>query len=52
MAETIIVRCAYCGEKIGEISYVPGTQVIGCQCERRTDVRITADGEVYTSKHY
>ena len=49
MAETIIIRCTHCGEKIGDISYVPGEQRIGCpSCKKRTSVRIKKDGTVDT----
>ncbi len=50
MAETIIVRCYSCGHEIGRISYVPGSQKIGCpKCGAKTDVRIDKNGNVYTS---
>ncbi len=52
MAETIIVRCAYCGEKIGEITFVPGSQVVGCpKCKGITKVTIYKDGSVDTDRH-
>lgn len=52
MAETIIVRCSHCGEKIGEISYIPGKQVIGCpKCGYKTVVTIYENGQIKTSTY-
>jgi hypothetical protein len=51
MADTIIVRCAYCGQKIGEITFVPGTQTVGCKCKGITKVTIYNDGSVKTERH-
>ncbi len=51
MAETIIVRCAHCGEKIGDITFVPGSQRIGCtKCGFSTLVKIHKDGSVVTNQ--
>ncbi|MCI1779247.1 MAG: hypothetical protein LKI53_04735 [Bacteroidales bacterium] len=49
MADTIIIRCTHCGEKIGEISYIPGEQFLGCpNCKKRTHVIIDSDGKLFT----
>ena len=48
MADTIIVRCAHCGKNLGEISYIPGKQKIGCECGGRTIVQIYKDGSIET----
>lgn len=51
MSDTIIVRCTHCGEKIGDITFVPGTQRIGCpKCGKRTEVVISKAGSVNTWK--
>jgi phage FluMu protein Com len=47
MTDTIIVRCSYCGEKIGEVTFVPGSQNVGCpKCKGVTRVIILKDGSV------
>jgi phage FluMu protein Com len=52
MADTVIVRCSYCGEKIGEITFVPGSQTVGCpQCKGVTKVTISESGSVRTERH-
>jgi len=51
MSDTIIVRCAYCGNSIGEITFVKGSQTIGCDCKGITKVTIYNDGSVETEKH-
>ena len=49
MADTIIVRCAHCGALIGEITFVPGTQRLGCpSCDKMTIVDIYESGRVET----
>lgn len=51
MADTIIVRCTHCGEKIGEITFIPGIQRIGCpKCGKRTQVEIDEEGHINTYK--
>lgn len=51
MADTIMVRCAKCGYLIGEVSYVPGMQKVGCpKCGKTTIVKIKDDGAVETWK--
>jgi phage FluMu protein Com len=48
MADTIIVRCYKCGEKIGEVTFIPGDQKVGCpKCGAQTDVTIKKDGSVH-----
>ena len=48
--DTIIVRCSHCGTEIGHVSYVPGTQIIGCkQCNKRTSVQVFDTGFVNIS---
>lgn len=47
MADTIIVRCPKCGTKVGEITFVPGSQQVGCpNCGFKIDVIIYKDGTV------
>jgi phage FluMu protein Com len=47
MADTIIVRCSYCGKHIGDVTFVPGTQEVGCpECKGVTRVIINKDGSV------
>ena len=51
MADEIIIRCANCGEVIGKISYIPGSQIIGCKhCGKKTYVEIDEDGNIRTEK--
>jgi hypothetical protein len=51
MSDQITIRCATCGYEIGEITFVPGFQVIGCKrCSGATWVEITKDGEVNTGQ--
>jgi len=52
MAETIIIRCCHCGEKIGEITYIPSEQELGCsKCGKRTFVIIKQDGKLITRNY-
>ena len=47
MADTIIVHCYKCGNNLGEVTYIPGEQLIGCSnCGGQTKVRIKKDGSV------
>ena len=47
MADTITVRFSYCGNHIGEVTFVPGTQEVGCpECKGVTRVIIYKDGSV------
>lgn len=59
MGKSVIVNCAHCGEKITEITFAPGTQVLSHHCKvrrnyehflglaRKTKVVITRDGELH-----
>jgi hypothetical protein len=46
MADSIEVHCAHCGKLLGTITYVPGSQTIGCTCGKSTEVSIYKDGTV------
>jgi DNA-directed RNA polymerase subunit RPC12/RpoP len=47
MPDTVLVRCAVCGKEIGEVSYLPGKQVVTCRnCHKKTVVLIGSDGSV------
>lgn len=52
MSDTIIVRCSYCGKEVGRITFVPGSQRIGCEsCKGVTRVEISKDGSVHLYQH-
>ncbi len=56
MKDKIKVKCAYCGEEIGELHNTPEKKYLGCgSCGKRTLVTINKDGtvsaKVYEEKH-
>lgn len=52
MADTIIVRCSYCGKEIGKVTFVSGEQQVGCpHCKGVTKVIIGKDGSVEMRQH-
>jgi hypothetical protein len=47
MVDEIIVRCAWCGEKIGDITPVPGKQAVACKsCRNETIIIIAPNGQI------
>jgi phage FluMu protein Com len=53
MPDTIIVRCTWCGEKIGEIAFAPGKQSVRCpHCHELTIVVISKTGDIKIRQPY
>ena len=62
MSKTVIVNCAHCGEKIAEITFAPGIQILSHHCKirrnyehflalaKKTKVVINHDGELYIER--
>jgi hypothetical protein len=47
--DLIVILCSSCGVLIGEISFVRGRQILGCQqCSRRTVVIIDEEDRIDT----
>ncbi|MDD3044404.1 MAG: hypothetical protein PHF33_02945 [Candidatus Delongbacteria bacterium] len=49
MKDKIRIKCAFCGEEIGELHKTPEKKYLGCgSCGKRTLVTISKDGTVTT----